>query len=87
MRVAAGAAAPASNTRSKIAARAAIVKRSTRPSCLIQPTISSKAEANSGTTNTVEIQRDNRRLRQLTRRIIKMEIEVHQAMSVTNAES
>ena len=87
MRVAAGAAAPASNTRSKIAACAATARRSTRSSRLVQPTISSKTKSKSGTANAVEIRRENRRLRRLTRRITKTESEVHQAMAVMDAES
>ena len=63
MRVAAGATAPASNTGSKIAARAATARRSTRPSRLVQPTRTSKTKSNSGTANAVKVRRDNRRLR------------------------
>jgi hypothetical protein len=86
VRVAAGAAAPASNTRSKIAARAAAARRSARPSRRVQPTRSSRT-TRSGTANAVEKRRDNRRLRRWTRRITKMESEVHQAMAVMDAES
>ena len=85
--MAAGAAAPASNTRSKIAAHTATVKQSTRLSRLVQPVRLSKAKANSGIANAVEVRRDNRQLRRLTREITKMETEVYQAMVVMDAES
>ena len=94
LRVATAATAPASNTRLKIAARAATVqpqrqtpKRSARLLRLMQPTIASNAKANSGTANTVKVWRDNRQLRRLTRRITKMETKAHQAMAVIDAES
>ena len=87
LRVAAGAAVPASNTISKLAARAATVKQSARLSRRMQPTRSPKAKDTAGTANDVEVQRDTRRLRRLTRQTTKMETEVHQAMTVMDAES
>ena len=94
LRVAAGATASASNTRTKKAAHDATVqpqsqppKQSARISCLVQPTRSSKAKSNAGTSNAVEVRRNNRQMRWLTRHITKMETKVHQAMAVMDAES
>ena len=87
MRVAAEASAPASNTRSKTAARAAPSRRSTRPSRLMRPTKQTRSTSKSGTASAVVTKRNNRRLKRWTKRIAKMESEVHQAMAVMDAET
>ena len=92
--MATGATVPASNTRLKKTARAVTVqpqsqyaKQLARISHLVQPKRSSKDKYNVGTSNDIEVRRDNRWIRRLTRHMTKMETEVYQATAAMDAES
>jgi hypothetical protein len=83
--------APARNTRSQTKAAAAPpssrTRASKRVSRLVKPTVSTRNTTRREQASAVELKRDKRQLRRLTKRIKQLESEVHQAMAVMDADT
>ena len=90
VRSAVPASAPVRNTRSQTTAAVVPPASRTRArssvSRIVQPTVSSRGKRH-GTASSVEVRRNKRQLRCITKQVRQLEQEVHQAMAVMDAET